>query len=675
MRYERAQQQSANLGSGRGSQAATSVIASNFVSLSNRLQSFRKQAFQAAGEQAASQAVSDAANDDFKQKPFHKESVRTVYGKAYNNSRSASFMTNGEQELNNKANELSLTYKHDPIQFRKAYQAYLDGDITQLAPTPEIKAALLISGKKLQNSAYGKLAVAKDAEETQLQQQEWVNGVDLGIQQVINMNANGDYKTAKLIEQNMLEYTQTLVDEGKLSPVVALRAEKQVTFSIDKGTREQHLKDLIESGDMEAARTFVHTGSIDTSEQYTQDQAYELEASLTKIYTGAVKTQDAVIKKNNTNANKKIKEVIKKKKQGVTDQDEIQISDDEISAADPLLQAQLLIQKKTDKFMLQFQGLSQRQKEALLSAKKQDLEYSSLDVSIQKSIEDNIKSTGNGYKNDPLEQGAVEGSYDRTESIMPGMDTVIIADLLRERSFHRDINVENAGSTADQILRPEELKAWTDVLDDGSTEDQLGLLGFISQQDGDISKTIFNQLSKKGGATYATVGSLVKNGNQRAAILILNGQKADVKIKDADTEVNGKLASIIGNQNIEVFNQYKKNTEFFAKGRMAESGSETSGTDRLESVYGKIESYNSKKIFLPPNTNKDQFDSFLSEYVVEGDEELTEEIQGLAGMWASGDIQLHYDEEGKYLLFNPNTGKYIKRDKDNFLEIEYNADR
>jgi len=670
-RYRPANLQQGQIGSGAGTQTALGVATQRFESLSSKLDQFSQMALKqhVIGRMGAAQ--DQAAKDDAKGVPFHKESIYTEYGKAYNNTRSATFAANAEIDLTTKSAEFAQQFEHQPAEYNNAMKNYRE-KLSLDAPTPELGNVIAISGRKIQNHQFGKLSIAQNEEFNRYKLNTYANFIGLQESRAINAGAKGDKgkKDLDLIREYSLDYTNAMVEDGIITKAEAEQQIEISEYKIKKGTLESQIRDLVTEKSFDEARNIVSSFGDEIPEGYTVAQYDAINKSITSIYNGGIKTQKAKEKKVVASADKLAKSQIRMKQQGVTS-DESFITEETKKNLSPEMAKTVQIQENTDAFMLQFADLTQLEKENLFREKRNSAEFTVLDIEVQKAIEENIKASNKGYKDDPMTQGAAEGSYTLEETIHPGMED--FAKIVEDREFLMGINVENAGISANKLLTAGEVTSFTDILNGEDETAKLQLIQSISNTE--QAELIYDQLDKKGADVYVASGRLLSKGQPQVARTIMFGAKADVKL---DTGVKAsnytKLVSILQGHDVDTINTMTNITTNYNKGVMGMTGDTASTRDAIEAVYGKITKYNGRETFAPIGVTTDKFETWLSGYTVPGNPTLSEDIQSLAGFW-DGDLQLVWEADGKYSIKDSSTGMTIADDSGKPIMIDYYEDK
>ena len=298
-----------NSSSTAGGQAAVGQATRNLDSLANRLKSFSDQSFQTAGMQATAEATDQAAKDDINGKEFHKKDVYTMYGKAYNTARSASYAANSEIDLSTASQALTMEFKGDPLGYRNAMKEYTN-TLQSEAPTPELAGVISVSGRKIINYSFGKMSVQKDAEIKASQKVEYTQTIDLKIAQMVNAQSSGDMKTYDLIEGSIIQYSKTMLENGVLTEAELLKIQDVIDFTINKGVAEQEVTDLVSEGQLDMAIERVNMFKEEIQEGYTIEEWQAIGSSMNSIVSAGIKNANLQQKQITKGANNRIKEAI-----------------------------------------------------------------------------------------------------------------------------------------------------------------------------------------------------------------------------------------------------------------------------------------------------------------------------------------------------------------------------
>ena len=288
--------------------AAPQMAAQQLASLSDRLTQFSAFMYNKAGDVAAQQAKDDALNDSAKGVDFHRESVYTVYGKAYNDTLSATYASNADIAINKKSNELALEYEHDPVGYSEAISQYV-GKMSQKAPTPELNAVIGISGEKVKNATFGKLMTVQkhriDASKVQSFQESW----DLNTGQVINLQAAGKNADADVLIRKSITHLESLVDEGLIEQAAADKLIYDTEFTLIHGVSVEKMTGLLQQEDLTAAKAYLDAQTAENRADMDVPQNDKHQGDLAKLYNAEVRNRKADETSNKERANLVIKKV------------------------------------------------------------------------------------------------------------------------------------------------------------------------------------------------------------------------------------------------------------------------------------------------------------------------------------------------------------------------------
>ena len=612
----------------QGSQAVVKQASANIDTLANRLQSFSNKGFQMAGVAAAEEATIQAANDDAQGKDFHKESIHSIYGKAYNNARSASYAANAEIDLTQTSSNLANQYKGDPEGYHKAMNSYYQTMQTE-APTAELKGVIGISGRKVTNYTFGKMSIAKDAEVKETQKIEYIQSIDLKLGQAINARSKGDEKTFDLIMSSMTEYTKTMRDNNVISDAEVLKIQDTADYTIKKGVLDNTLDDLLANGKMEEASNMVSKFNEEIPKDLTASQYDNIQASLNSKYGKQVKLNNAnqvKIQKANKSQVKKGIDLFDAGKQP----DNVNQLDDLVETLDEEDKDKYMIAKEAYSISASFQELTLSEQQAEINK----LESAEFTNEFEQKILDKIKSNFNKIKsmakNDPMSLSIQQGNVPATDALQIGMDPQAFGESILIRSDSANTNKEIYGPQASYLFTAQEAGQYSAWLEnpDTSIAEKLDFITQIETMVPDNAKDVYAQLSKKGASITSYAGSLVRTGEMQKAERLLKGVqvlKEIPKIVDYET-LNWKLSGKVGNAMQfagpgQRESLYKASAAYYAA--MAEEKGKLSGElntgDVNEVIFDLTNGVGEKdgqNYFLPKNKTEDDVEDYLDELTV-----------------------------------------------------------
>ncbi len=649
MRYESAnlQPQGSTL-TGSGGVTASRVATSSIQSLAQRLETFEGRAFKQAGEQASQEAIEQAAKDDINGAEFHKESIHTVYGKAYNDTRSASYTANAELDLNNRSGQIAEQFQNDPEGYRKAMQAYTD-TLKSDAPTPEIQSVIAITGKKLNNYAFGKLTIAKNTQIKETQKEEYSQSISLGVGQLVNALSIGDTKTAELLRDKMEKQSTTMIEGGVIEPDEYLKIKDIAEYQTKRGVLENNLNDLIVAGKLEEAQDLVFGFNEKIPEDLSPTQYSNIKTSLNKTFSRAINKKSgidkAVIESNKISVN----EAIKILKSGDTPEN-LDTADNVVGTLSLTKQREYDVAKKVQGIVSQYETKTLKEQELALETLEADKNVNILEKEVMDGIKEIYNQKLKLAKNDPITYGASTGIEIEPLSFedLGGLPTRIS----QAKAISKD-----TGQPV-KILSSDEATQASTMLNslDTTIEAKLGYIQEITQYSGDDADIMFNQIANKGAKNFGFVGHLSIMGNADAATFALKGFKQDIKV-DTTTklDITNSLSGIF--ENPKDFNLIQQGVFDYMKGRAIDGEEELTAEDVLTSTLGTIKNYNGQNTILPYGMDEDTFEDYMDSVVIKGKTKLTEALNNLTDFWSpSGTVQLHYAGSGKYYIYSPNNG-------------------
>jgi hypothetical protein len=636
-----------------GTQAAIGQATRNIASLSDRLEAFSKKSLQVAAAQAANEATRQAAIDDVKGKEFHEENVHTIYGKAYNNVRSASYAANSEIDLTATSQRLSQELQGDPVGYRNAMKEYIN-TLQKDAPTPELQSVINISGKKITNHAFGKMSIAKDAEIKAFQKEEYTQNVNLKIGQAINAKSSGDQKTFDLIMSSMTQYTTTMQESGAITPAEVLKIKDIAEFTINKGVAEQNITDLVSQGNFDEAIKKVNKFDEEIQEGYTVKGWKAVSSSMSSILGSGLKREKLLNAQIKKEADNKIRDSIKIMENGKYP--DTPVTDEDLANASPSIVEKFTTQETVSDILSKFSGDSLIEKEEKLNEFKSSREASKTDIKVMKGLEENIRNERQAWTKDPMSQGQAVGFYTLNSFDMNSPEDV--PSILNERMINSDLNQEEAGSGAYKLLTTQEANALSDFMaGDVPISEKQKMISIIAHSRDGAADRIFKQVGQKKAFNFAFAGDLALIGNESASLRVLQGKNADVTLETGlKQDLQARLSGVFNNYTAEDFNKNLKGMTDYAKGKILTGEDIGSAADIIEETIGRPIKYNSKQTILPFGVEKDDFETWLDDIQIPNRPSLSKGLNDLTDTIFNGEYQLHHAGNGKYLIWNDNGG-------------------
>ena len=653
--------------------AATSQMASTTASLGDRLAEFSKGTMEMAYKKAAVEAQDQAAKDDMNNVPFHKQSIYTAYGNAYNDFRTATYTAEAEMDLDAKAREFAMTFENDPEGFRSAYGDYVN-TLSRKAPTPDLQAVVGITGRKTMNNVTGKLAVARNTRIREESKVRFTTFADLKVAQAVNALSVGDVKTADLIKSEVATYANTLLNEGILNGADIIKLENGVRYTTSRGTLEQTTRDLIDAGKMDEAQSQYDVFADKIPEGLTVEQHRTILSSLKTIIGGATKAQNAQLKIAKENANADVKDAISVLQSGKTPTNPL--DPNTLALASTTNQRAYNVASNVRGILDQYSDYTLQEQEAVLTQYLTTEEGSKIDIEVQKGLKEAVARKRSAWKDDPVTQGAVEGLYKQTLPLDITKPDNIPA-ILRQREINSKLVKEETGAYDNKLLTKIESQQLTDFFDgQAKIKDKLAILEEINTAGEDTASKIYGQVGGKNAPLLSFAGRILQRGNKKGAELALLGKGADVVLPEKyKQDVSNALVGIYGNSTADYFNETLEGIVSFAKGKALTGEEINNNSDDIQDIIaetvGIVETYNGKKVLIPFGLTEKNFTDWLDKINITGEPELSEELQDLTDVFGSGDIQLHYYDYGQYIIYSPTEEAYISDKQNQPVIIKY----
>jgi len=678
--------QSANLRPGNvdtqmaGTTTAINVATNEIASLQDRLKSFSADAYKMAEIQAVDNAKKQAAQDDIEKKPFHEESVRTLYGRAYNETRSASYAANSEIAIAEQSTKFALEAKGDPDVYASSMKDFVDS-LSAKAPTPELQSVIGISGKKVMNSQYGKLQIEKAAQLKLGRIQEFEQSRKLNEARLINAIADGDNATADLIKEGMLTYATTMLFNDDLTEDELAKYSKESIHAVDKGVQERKMQDLLDDGKFKEAQAMIND---EIPEGKTYKEHNEIQTSLKRIISTKAKEQTANIAKVKEAAKIKAKNEIEVLKSGQTPKNTV--APDEFNTLSTADKNNLVIARDVARIYntievdqngqprtlsqlsnIVMNGVVDQNGNVVIPGETTTGKETVVSVRVFEALKKTLKDRTAAWTNDPMTQGEIEGNYKLTVPLDPNN----VAPFLKERMDAATANKSTIGLGGNTLLKKSEVETISQFIEGADDKQKLALAKQISSQGIDVAQKVFNQLIKsdKTAGTFAFAGTLANQGKRAVANAMLKGHNADVTLPEGyKAEIDTEIKGILPRANQTEYNAVKRGIEDYMKG-LAITGEDVSVDDvdsYVEAIMGEMPNINGRKTIMPPGMARGVFIEKLDNYVVPNDPYATKIINDMTDIFGNN-AQLHYISPGEYAVYHTDDqgiSDYIK-DKNN----------
>jgi len=640
------------------STATTDVANRSLATVTARLAKFSENATAMQTANAVDKAKQDAAQASINGEPFHKESVYSAYGRAYNSVASATYASQADMDINKKSSELAMEFENEPEMYDNALGEYINTMSTE-APTPALSSVIGISGAKTKNSQYGRLKIAESGRIKQGQVETFAEEWDLNTNQVIELKATGaDYE---VLRQKSLEHLGAMISEGLITGEEAQKlvkdAEYKVTYGVDTREMESLVGDALSSGDFSKASKFLTDKTEVNRKDMDVVENDKYRNDLNKLYNNGLKALKASQTSNKAQSNLDVKnaaDVYANNQQPDDATTEAAIAG--FGNSTPANQQKLLYSKKAYE-TLQSQGtksLSEletftREMKANKNASKEDLVV----VGLMEKILSKRRSKANS---DPQSLSVEEG---RTLATNPmdansGIDSIFIG--LDARKNTAVGNIEEYGQGHGQLLTKDEAKSWSDYMNspDVSTNEKLDFVTQLYALDEKAAETMFKQISKENAPDFAFAATMVTSGNYNAGLLAMRGKNADIVLEEGfKKEASISLGNAFSIQGGEARNAYLNGVLNYAKGYQMEQGDITFD-EAIKKTVGTVKDYNGQDVLIPPSVDTSDFNKWMDNIVIAGHPVTQELVRDMPDTFFDGTTQLRTVSPGKYNVYIDN---------------------
>lgn len=636
--------------------------------VTSRLKSFSQTMFQKQAEVVADKAKDRALKDAAEGVPFHKEEVYTVYGKAYNNTLSATYAAQGEIALSKKAQELALIHQNNPVGFSKAMGSYLEG-VTKTAPTPALKTSLGIYGEKLKNKAFGSLSIAQNnrikAEQKEIFLQSW--GKDIG--QTIDAIHSGDTASADILIQKNKAHLESLRNTGSISPAEALRLNKNATYQITYGTSMLKMGQMLDEGDIDGATAYLEEQTATNRPDMDIPENKKHKADLNRMMNSYITKQKAAKTAMQSQANSILSDAGSILDAGKTP-DNMQEVEEAYALASEAKKREF--DKKTavaEIYNKHLDGLSLPDQEDMYNTLESQEEISIEQLGVLKMLGKNLKDRRTKADSDVVGLAIQEGVIDAplAMSADDGIDGLLNGLNQMEQTTH--LIKTKYGEDKTNLMSKDDANSWSNYMNSPNVpvQDKIDVVEAIITQHPNIAHNVFDQIGGKNSPTFGYAATLALAGNKEAARVAMLGKGAKVDVPSGYTNlVKAKLGNTFGGYPAHVHNRYIEGSIDYAKGLALEGeaidDSDSGINAMLEKSIGIVTNYNGKDTILPQGVTQSEFEFWLDNIEIPGQPELQEEVRSMSTDildWYGGDLQLMFRAPGEYMIRSKNNGNPI----------------
>jgi len=646
---------------------AAAMAAQQMQTLSARLSNFSKEMYSNHADVVADKAKDAALKDSAEGKPYHKEAVYTVYGKAYNNTLSATYASNAEIAIAKQAKSLAITHDNDPVGFSNSMDEFVNGLVKE-APTPELKTVIGIGGKKTALAGYGVLAKEEHNRIKAYQQETFVQAWDLAIPQIVDMHHAGKTADADVMQQAKLTQLDAMVASGDIDEATKEKLIKDATFKINYGVSMLHMGSLLDGGKIDQAKSYLESQVLTSRKDMGEGENKKHKADLIKMMKTFETKQKAHATAQGKQANLLLGDAttIMGKGKSPDNLEELQAIYPFASEAQ---QHKFDVRIKAFEILNAFRGKSTTELEAELTKYKTSKEADIVDVKVLEDIEQILAQKKTAAKNDVVSLAAQEEYTDAPPMMgaKDGVDAFVsgIGITKQNSQIIQDIY----GSDKTDLMTKEVAQSWADHMSspDVSIDNKLGFIDAVVKAHPGEANVIFRQISDKNAPTFGFAAQLSLGGNQKAAKIALMGKGADVMLeKDVLINVKNKIGNAFGGYKSDVYNRNVRGITDYMKGLVLNGEDADNAKDIIEGSIGKIITYNNKDTVLPHNVSKKQFENWLDNIVIPGRPVLQKNIRNATDVF-SNDYQFVFKSPGEYYIRTTNKGKafFIQDSEDN----------
>lgn len=646
---------------GQSLQAPTTQLAQQQSNtLASRLDQFSSTMLRAHEAKVSDQAVNDALKDSAEGKPFHKEEVYTTYGRAYNNTLSATYAADAELQLSKKSLELAIEHEYNPVGYSDAMDSFTKS-LSENAPTPELSTVIGLSGQKTKNSTFGKLTVAENerfkAKKIETFNQAW----DHVKNQIVELRAQGKHADADVVKAANLTYLDAMVEEGLIdeSEKIALISDAayDVTYGTDVRLMEQHLG----KASLQDAVDFLQSKTAENRTDMSIPQNDQYRAALTNMLYKENKRRDANSKAEadfSTQVLKSWLETTSKGHKSVYSTSEIENAMSKSSSKQ--VKFDVMMQLELNKKVPNWRSMSITEMEDVAAGLRLK-ELNPAEAELLKQMDKEIAHKESMIKNDVVGLAIEEGVIDAPQYGMSAQDGV--GSLIEGLNNINTFAIQGQyGNNATNLLTKQDATSWKNYFEaPGNTDEKINTIQAIADLSTDKAQAFYNQIAGKDAPTFGFVANLTIAGNKEAAAIALKGKNSGVKIdkpEDFKKNVDALLSNVWAHdESGTILNRDSAGIINYNRGTVANGGDQLDASDAVEATFGTVADYNGKDVIIPRGVDPDDFDDWIENQHVFINNSLADELKDMNSYFGDKTVQIHQAGNGKYKVYKLNNGK------------------
>ena len=630
-------------------------------------------------ETAKDQAYKDAREN----KPFNKK-VNNMYGSVYNEVRTATYAADAELMIANTSTELTMAYENAPEEYDNAMRNYVDG-LADAAPTPDLQSVIAIGGHKRRNESYGKLKVAEHGRIKAAEVDTFSRSIELNVNQIIQLETNGDMQRAEFEKQKNLEYIGTMISDGLISPESAQKIIRDSEYKITYGTAMNDMEKLLKEPNLENASKYLQGATAEARGDMSISENKKYSDDLTRMYNNEVKSRKAMESSNKEYANLIVGKVTKILAAGKTPPTNLMKEAEMLTPFASMVKSDSLrINIAAYDLVKRFDNLSLPEQEARLAALRADPKGTDISIEVLDQADKNLASRKAAAKKDPQTQNVVEGRGTISPiNVSNGINALV--QELPNRVRNQQNNLLEYGRGATQLFTDAEATEWSGLLEDVNTpmSEKIAFMEAIYSTAPENANAVFNQLRKKGAPLFTFAASLVGEGKQDVARGVLRGQgllKAagpQEYITEFRTTLLGKIGNAMTKSNSADMEALVDSALAYSLHLAESKGDITnlkglSERQAINDLTNGMYKRNSQDLFLPDGASEDDFDEWVDEKLTVND---FADVSGMtpeqALMFTRGNrVRITSVGTGKYSLFD-GLGRNLHKTDGTPLILEY----
>lgn len=244
---------------------ATQVAGQQLQDVTSRLKNFSESMMQRHAEVVSKEAAEEGYRDVVDNKTYTEQEAYTVYGKAYNNAASGTYLAQSELLLDSQAQNFAMQYENDPNGYARSMEEFTKG-LANKAPNEALRASIGIHGTRLRDRGFGKLTMAANARHRKAQEKSLQSAYKLAIEQAKESAITNPKESLAYVAKGQ-RILQTMVESGFIDGNTA----QLQNIETEKGIS----KELVLNGYFQAEDKVAYMEELYTTDKMTPAEKKE----------------------------------------------------------------------------------------------------------------------------------------------------------------------------------------------------------------------------------------------------------------------------------------------------------------------------------------------------------------------------------------------------------------